>query len=161
MMTSYQDYLADQAATENLGQRLAVGIKHIQPLAIQRPLVIYLHGPLGAAKSAMVRAVLHALGVDGTVRSPTYTLLETYAVADQHYCHMDLYRLADPEELEFLGVRECLQQPGAWFVEWPEQGEGALPAADIIVTLDYAEPGRQVAIRAMSSLGESCLGFCT
>lgn len=113
---------------EALGARLAG--------AIRAPAVVGLTGPLGAGKTTLVRGFLHALGHGGPVRSPTYTLVESYSLPPQTIHHLDLYRLADPEELENLGVRD-LQDPAAiWLVEWPERGQGFLPALDWSIRIE-------------------------
>ena len=137
--------LADEAATRALGAALAT--------AAEGGGVLLLHGDLGAGKTTLARGFLRARGHDGAVRSPTYTLLEPYPLEGGAVYHLDLYRLADAGELEFLGLRD-LDEPGATFlVEWPERGVGALPAADLEVTLDYAGSGRQATFEALSHRG--------
>jgi tRNA threonylcarbamoyladenosine biosynthesis protein TsaE len=134
---------------ENLGGRLAA--------AIDCPCVIYLRGDLGAGKTTLVRGYLRALGYQGAVKSPTYTLVEPYEVAGQHLLHCDLYRLADPAELEYLGIRDALEGPTVLLVEWPEQGAGELPAADIEVLISYQGEGRQLRFEAHGRQGLSLL----
>lgn len=130
-MTEHRFTLPDEAATEAFAAALAAKA----PV----PARIYLHGDLGVGKTALVRAYLRALGFQGAVRSPSYTLVEPYEMADRAVIHMDLYRLADPEELEFLGLRDYLESATQWLVEWPERGLGFLPEADLVLNIRYGE----------------------
>lgn len=98
--------------------------------------VIFLEGDLGTGKTTLVRGILRGFGWPGTVKSPTYTILEPYELPQQKLYHFDLYRLADAEELEYLGLRELLGE-GLLFFEWPERGEAALPRADITVIIQH------------------------
>lgn len=138
-------YLPDPAATEALGERLA-GV--LPPAAM-----VYLQGPLGAGKTCLARGLLRALGHQGTVRSPTYTLVEPYDAAGLRLLHLDLYRLADAEELEFLGLRDWLGDPHVLLVEWPERGAGVLPPADLEIRLGPSGPGRQATVVGHGPLG--------
>ena len=144
-----QDFLLDDAdATEALGARLA------QTLPARA--VVYLHGDLGAGKSTLARALLRALGVTGTIRSPTYTLVEQYPLATGGMAlHLDLYRIGDPGELEFLGLDPA--ETRLWLVEWPERGQGGLPAADLDVVLAVEGEGRRCQLQARSAIGEAWL----
>lgn len=141
--------LDSATATEELGARLA-GI--LKPGG-----VVYLRGELGAGKTTLARGLLHALGHRGTVKSPTYTLVEPYQLDGWRLFHWDLYRLADPGELEFLGVRDQLDGEAVLLIEWPEHGRGELPAADLDVTLDYAGEGRACRLEARSPAGQALL----
>jgi tRNA threonylcarbamoyladenosine biosynthesis protein TsaE len=114
---------------------------------------VYLHGELGAGKTTCVRALLRTLGVTGLVRSPTYTLVETYTLPALTCVHVDLYRLQSLTEVDELGLRD-LQGPGCLLlVEWPERGAGALPGADLNLTLRYAGDARQAELAAPTALG--------
>ena len=143
--------LPDEAATIQLGVRMAQ--------ALDEGLVIYLEGPLGAGKTSFARALLTAWGVGERVKSPTYSLVESYAVGDRTAWHLDLYRIADPGELEWLGL-DALSDPAAVvLIEWSDRGAGALPAADMELRLAYAEAGsgRTALLRAFTARGERML----
>jgi len=129
-------HLADALATTRLGAALA---RHRPARAI-----LHLHGELGAGKSTLARALLRALGVRGTIRSPSYSLVERYPVPGGEAAHLDLYRLADSAELDFLGLDELLAAASLWLVEWPEHGSGRLPPADLALHLAVAGAGRSL-----------------
>ena len=136
--------LVDADATARLGEALARS----------RPAhaVVHLRGDLGAGKSTLARALLRALGVTGTIRSPTYTLVERYPLrGGGEAWHLDLYRIGDPAELEFLGLDA--DEVTVWLVEWPERGRGALPAADLVVELTVAGEGRRAVLRPLTPSG--------
>lgn len=135
-MQNLQRDLPDEAATEALGRALAA--------ALPRPVagVITLEGALGSGKSTLARALLRALGVCGTIRSPTYTLVEPYTSEAGRMLHMDCYRLADAEELEMLGLRDSPPDSALWLVEWPERAAQALPPVDLAVRLTTRAEGR-------------------
>lgn len=142
--------LPDPAATEALGRRLAAALP-------PQPVVAYLEGDLGAGKSTLARALLRALGVTGTIRSPTYTLVEPYVLADgREALHLDLYRIADPAELDYLGLEPGLAR--LWLVEWPRRGQGLLPPADLAIALELAGDGRCARLQAHSAAGRAWLG---
>lgn len=126
----------DSAAMEALGSRLAT---HVEPGQI-----VFLRGELGAGKTTLVRGLLHGLGLTGAVKSPTYTLVEPYSLRGLQLFHFDLYRLNDPEELEFLGLRDYLHGQGVCLIEWPERGAGYLPAPDAEAQITVEAPGRRV-----------------
>jgi len=137
--------LEDADATAALGARLA---GHLPEQA-----VVHLHGDLGAGKSTLARALLRALGVTGTIRSPTYTLVEQYPLQDGGTAlHLDLYRIGDPGELEFLGLDGDIR---LWLVEWPERGQGALPPADLDVELAVEGTGRRCVLRPNTATGRA------
>ncbi len=140
-------FLPDTDATEALGQALA----RTRPAVA----VVHLRGDLGAGKSTLARALLRALGVAGAIRSPTYTLVERYPMEGGEAWHLDLYRIGDAGELEFLGLDE-----GAavlWLVEWPERGGAALPRADLQVDLSVEGNGRAARLVAASPQGQQWL----
>lgn len=141
--------LADADATEALGAALAA---HLPERAL-----ISLAGDLGAGKTTLVRGLLRALGHGGAVRSPTYTLVEPYELAGRRVYHLDLYRLADPEELEFIGIRDLLGPPAVLLVEWAERGAGMLPPADLAVHLATAGAGREAVLKASTEAGAKLL----
>ncbi len=103
--------------------------------------VVWLRGELGAGKSTLARAILRALGVQGAVRSPTFTLVESYTARGRRLAHIDLYRIADPGELEFLGLRELLDECHLVLIEWPERGSGWLPPPALDIELALPPPG--------------------
>jgi tRNA threonylcarbamoyladenosine biosynthesis protein TsaE len=116
--------------------------------------VVYLQGELGAGKSTLARAWLRASGVEGAIRSPTYTLVEPYALADGgNALHLDLYRIGAPGELEFLALDT--DDAELWLVEWPERGLGALPPPDLILSLAIAGQGRSLEIVPGSRAGKA------
>ncbi len=142
--------VADADAMETLGASLARALNPGQ--------VIYLHGELGSGKTTLVRGLLHALGYAGSVKSPTYTLVEPYALACGPVYHFDLYRMRDPEELEFLGIRDYLEGDGICLLEWPERGAGVLPQPDIDVFIDRVDHGRTVRLVSNTDNGAALLG---
>lgn len=134
-------------ATEALGRALAA----------TRPMhaVVHLQGDLGAGKSTLARALLRALGVKGAIRSPTYTLVERYPIPEGEAWHLDLYRIGDAGELDFLGLDETVAT--LWLVEWPERAGAALPKADLRVELATQGMGREALLLAGTAIGERWL----
>lgn len=121
-------------------------------------MVIYLHGQLGVGKTTFARGFLRGLGFEGIVKSPTYTLVEPYALDDGHMCfHFDLYRLADPEEVEFTGARDYFSESSICLIEWPERAAGYLPPADLDVELAPQAGGRSIRILACTGRGRIAL----
>ncbi len=119
--------------------------------------VVYLVGDLGTGKTTLVRGMLRGLGHRGSVRSPTFTLVEPYALAALDAYHLDLYRLGDPEELEYLGLRDYLEPGVLCLVEWPERGLGHLPPSDLTVRIEYADDGRRIELTAETPAGQRIL----
>ncbi|OZB60846.1 MAG: tRNA (adenosine(37)-N6)-threonylcarbamoyltransferase complex ATPase subunit type 1 TsaE [Lysobacterales bacterium 13-68-4] len=141
--------LPDEAATRQLASRVAA--------AMEDGAVFHLEGELGAGKSSFARALLQALGVEGRIKSPTYSLVENYPLERGQAWHLDLYRIADPDELQWLGV-DALGEPGALvLIEWPQRGQGAIPPPDVELSLAYAGTGRLARLSASSVRGERLL----
>jgi len=120
---------------------------------------IELHGPLGAGKTTFVRHLLHALGVPGRVKSPTYAVMEPYELPEFNAWHFDFYRFDDPQEWEDAGFRDVFTAPGLKVAEWPEKAHGLLPVADLLVTIAIGEEERRhVTMAALTPLGQELLG---
>lgn len=117
---------------------------------LPRRLVVYLEGELGTGKTTLVRGILRGLGHSGPVRSPTYTLIEPYELPAARVYHLDLYRLSDPEELEYLGLRDLSGEDAILLVEWPERGAGTLPPADLTIRIRYQANGRHLTLDVSS-----------
>jgi tRNA threonylcarbamoyladenosine biosynthesis protein TsaE len=148
-MTEISIELPDEASTLRFGQavmsRLAAGC------------LIFLRGELGAGKTSFVRGCLRQAGYQGAVKSPTFTLVEQYALPGTMVYHFDLYRLNDPEELEWMGIRDYLETEAICFMEWPERGEGCLPKPDLDIDLLYEGSGRRAVLRGISKRGREIL----
>jgi len=133
-----QRYLESTEATEQFGAELW--------RLLPAKCLVFLYGDLGAGKTTLVRGFLQAAGHLGAVKSPTYTLVEEYRIGDRKIYHFDLYRLADPEELEWIGIRDYLDEDAVCIIEWPEMGEGILPAADVSIRLCAQGSGRLISV---------------
>ena len=139
--------------TEATGSRLAEKILAVAPDSI----CIYLQGELGAGKTTFARGFLRGCGHAGRVPSPTYTLVEPYECADYQVIHMDLYRLKDGAELEFLGINDMTDARSIQLIEWPERGAGGLTPADLQVFLKVIPEGRAFELQAGTLLGAKVL----
>jgi len=135
-----------------LGQQLAKNLS-----AIKQGFVIYLKGGLGAGKTTFTRGTLRGLGYKGRVKSPTYTLVESYTIQDKQVFHFDLYRLFDSQELEYMGIQDYFTQNALCFIEWPEIGGDLLPPADIHCELSMEDSRRRIVLRAESQQGKLLL----
>ena len=120
---------------------------------VKPPCQIHLEGDLGAGKTTLVRGFIQGLGYSGAVKSPTYTLIEPYEFMDKIVYHLDLYRLADGEELEYLGVRELSDENAISLIEWPQNGQGYLPAVDLLLALRVIGSKREIGMTPVSSTG--------
>ena len=138
-----------EEAMENLGDMLSSALKVGG--------VVYLQGDLGMGKTTLVRGVLRGLGYQGPVKSPTYTIVEPYELPGLEVYHFDLYRVTDAEELEFMGIRDYFTESGLCLIEWAEMGRGALPEADLVVSLSLIRQGRHVSLDAHTEKGLTAL----
>jgi tRNA threonylcarbamoyladenosine biosynthesis protein TsaE len=141
--------LPDAAATLRAGARLALGLRG--------GMVLALSGELGSGKTTLVRGLLRALGWTGPVKSPTYALVEHYAISSLYLYHFDFYRLNDPNEWETTGFSECFRPDSICVIEWPERVPALLPLVDVAARLDYADGGRALTLDAHTAAGSACL----
>jgi tRNA threonylcarbamoyladenosine biosynthesis protein TsaE len=145
--------LPNEEATVAMGNRIASIVKG----ELTQGIVVYLNGDLGAGKTTFTRGFVQGMGHNGHVKSPTYTLVEPYELDDWRVYHFDLYRLGDPEELEFMGIRDYFNDNCCCFIEWPEKGFGLLANADITINMAYQGEQREVELQAHSALGKKLL----
>ncbi len=145
-------FLESETETEQLGRELAQ-----LAMALDSGLTIYLDGDLGMGKTTLSRGVMRGLGHEGAVKSPTYTLVEPYEDLKRPAYHFDLYRLGDPEELEYMGIRDYFSGQYLCLIEWPERGKGLLPEPDLEIHLERDGEGRSVVLRAGSQQGADLL----
>lgn len=153
-MTEQRLWLASEADTVKIGKNLANALKSVSSA---QGIVIFLHGTLGAGKTTFSRGLIQGLGHQGAVKSPTYTLVEPYEQVEPATWHFDLYRLGDPEELEFMGIRDYLTPGNVCLVEWPERGAGILPEPDLDLTLTPEGDGRALVIKPRTETGQALL----
>ncbi|MGQ5522283.1 tRNA (adenosine(37)-N6)-threonylcarbamoyltransferase complex ATPase subunit type 1 TsaE [Chitinimonas sp. PSY-7] len=146
-------FLADEAATLGMGKSLAP--------VMRGGLTIYLQGDLGAGKTTLTRGILHALGHQGRVKSPTYTLVEPYVISNLYFHHFDLYRFGEPDEWEDAGFREMFNPDSICLVEWPDKAAGLLPPPDWIISLEPEADGRRFNLQAPTLTGKACLASLT
>jgi tRNA threonylcarbamoyladenosine biosynthesis protein TsaE len=158
--------LRDEAATAALGAALAEALRALAPQIAAQGLTVGLSGDLGAGKTALVRALLRQCGVTGSVKSPTYALLEPYELSSLNLYHFDFYRFKVPEEFLDRGFGEIFGPAAVCLVEWPERAGDYLPQRDLQITLQVepieqapepTEPGRKATIEAQTELGKQCL----
>jgi len=140
-------YLADEDAMVALGTRIAQ--------VTQGHGIVFLDGDLGAGKTTLSRGIIRGLGHVGSVKSPTFTLVEPYEIGEIRAFHFDLYRLVDPEELEYLGIRDYLEDDALCLIEWPQKGAGFLPKPDLTITISPHDSGRSLSLLPQSSRGET------
>lgn len=151
-------YLKDEHATVGFGEQIANALRSLAaPGAGICDFTIYLSGTLGAGKTTFTRGLLVGFGHSAAVKSPTYTLVEPYQLEEQKIYHFDLYRLADPEELEYLGIRDYFSESALRIIEWPQKAEGYLPEPDLKVDLDLDVPGRSANVQTGSAQGSAVL----
>lgn len=147
MAESLTLFLANEEATIALGQKLSRFL-----LTPTQNFVIYLNGQLGAGKTTLTRSIIQAMGYQGNVKSPTYALVEEYHLPQKSIYHFDLYRLSDPEELEFIGFRDYFRENALCLLEWAEKGGDIIPQPDLLINIEYQEQARQITLIANSNI---------
>lgn len=153
--------LPDASATAALGHALADALVADRARIDAQGFVLWLRGDLGAGKTALVRAALRCLGVEGPVKSPTFTLLEPYVVSSLRFHHFDFYRFSEAAEFDAAGFRELFGPGSVCAVEWPERAQGRLPTADLSIALQVKDDGRVAHCAAASEAGARCLQAMT
>lgn len=152
-VTKQSFILADEIATIAMGKRIADIVKS----KLKQGITVYLNGDLGAGKTTLTRGFVQGMGHIGNVKSPTYTLVEPYDLSDWQVYHFDLYRLADPEELEYMGIRDYFNDRSCSFIEWPEKGQGMIASADMVIDLAYFDEQRSITLQSASEIGQQLL----
>ncbi|ATR81519.1 tRNA (adenosine(37)-N6)-threonylcarbamoyltransferase complex ATPase subunit type 1 TsaE [Pseudomonas sp. HLS-6] len=140
-------FMADEQAMVDFGARIAE--------VTEGRGVIFLEGDLGAGKTTLSRGIIRGLGHRGAVKSPTFTLVEPYEIGDKRAFHFDLYRLVDPEELEYMGIRDYFDDDALCLLEWPQKGAGILPKPDLTITISPQAGGRSLSLLPQGSRGEA------
>ena len=151
MTERFTQYIPHENAMCAFGKQL---INAICRLPSRQNVALYLNGDLGAGKTTLSRGMIQALGYQGNVKSPTYTLVEEYKISGKNIYHFDLYRLSDPEELEFMGIRDYFAENTICLIEWAEKGAGLLSAPDLLVNIHYTEHARNIELIAKSETGQ-------
>jgi len=153
--------MKNELALANLTEEDLTGIATRMAVHSSLPLLIYLQGELGSGKTTFVREWLRTLGVTGHIRSPSFTLIESYQTVKGTFHHLDLYRLIDPQELEFLGFRDYLLE--GCLIEWPTNAENYLPNPDLLISLSYSQCGtetREFKMQAFTTKGKHLIEAC-
>jgi len=154
-LISKQFTLSDEPETVAFGQQMAEFVKS----NLDKGVIVYLNGDLGAGKTTLTRGFVQGMGHTGNVKSPTYTLVEPYELGVWRVYHFDLYRLADPEELEFMGIRDYFAQHCNCFIEWPEKGAGLLANPDLVINIEYQDEHRRLEISAYTDIGHQLVSL--
>lgn len=149
LSSSSEFHFTDEPAVELWAQQFAV--------LLRPPLHLYFSGELGVGKTTLIRAILRALGVQGRIKSPSFAIVESYEVNEILIYHLDLYRIADPEALEYIGIYDYLAAKALCFIEWPERGGDLIPTADLSFSLSMATQGRECKITANTPRGKQVL----
>ncbi len=137
-MKSEVKYIENEKETLTLGKHIS---RHCSA-----PFVIYLSGELGMGKTTLVRGLLSGLNYEGNVKSPTYTIVEPYELNNQEVYHFDLYRISDPEELEYIGIKDYFNDNSICIIEWPEKAKGTLPQANLEIEIEQYQHGRKMTL---------------
>ncbi|MCE2570582.1 tRNA (adenosine(37)-N6)-threonylcarbamoyltransferase complex ATPase subunit type 1 TsaE [Motilimonas eburnea] len=145
----FKAILVDDLATVEFGRKLSQ--------CCEQASCIFLYGDLGAGKTTLTRGFVQGLGHQGKVKSPTYTLVEPYELPQWQVFHFDLYRLGDPEELEFMGIRDYFSDTSHCLIEWPDKGQGVLPEPDLRIELKYSGEQREVELISCSTVGQQII----
>ncbi|PSS57553.1 tRNA (adenosine(37)-N6)-threonylcarbamoyltransferase complex ATPase subunit type 1 TsaE [Pseudomonas sp. BBP2017] len=140
-------FLADEEAMVRFGARIAEVTKGHG--------VIFLEGDLGMGKTTLSRGIIRGLGHQGAVKSPTFTVVEPYEIGEIRAFHFDLYRLVDPEELEYIGIRDYFENDALCLFEWPQKGAGILPKPDLTITISSQASGRSLNLSPQGARGEA------